>query len=61
MEPVLPFDLNLALGDLRTGGVARALHRQLRAAILEQRLPAGFALPSTRRLAEALERELHLD
>lgn len=52
MEPVLPFDLNLA--DVRSGGLTKSLHRQLRAAILERRLPAGFALPSTRRLAEVL-------
>lgn len=53
MEPVLPFDL--VLGDVRTGGLTKALHRQLRAAILEGRLPNGFALPSTRRLASVLE------
>ena len=52
MEPVLPFELDLA--DVRSGGLTRSLHRQLRAAILERHLPAGYALPSTRRLAEAL-------
>jgi len=52
MEPVLPFELDL--DDVRNGGLTRSLHRQLRSAILERQLPAGFALPSTRRLAEAL-------
>jgi GntR family transcriptional regulator / MocR family aminotransferase len=52
MEPVFPFTLDLA--EVRSGGLTRTLHRQLRAAILERRLPAGFALPSTRRLAEVL-------
>lgn len=52
MEPVLPFPLELAAA--RSGGLTKALHRQLRSAILERRLPAGFALPSTRRLAEDL-------
>lgn len=51
-EPVLPFPLDLA--GVRSGGLMKALHRQLRAAILERRLPAGFALPSTRRLAADL-------
>ena len=58
MEPVLPFDLNLA--DLPAGGLTKALHRQLRAAILEGRLPGGFALPSTRRLASDFPRALDL-
>lgn len=48
----MPFDL--VLDGIRPGGLTRALHRQLRNAILERRLPAGHALPSTRRLAEAL-------
>lgn len=52
MEPVLPFELRL--DGVRPGGLTLALHRQLRAAILEQRLPSGYALPSTRRLAAAL-------
>lgn len=52
MEPVLPFDLKL--GGVRAGGLAKALHRQLRTAILERRLPAGYALPSTRQLAGKL-------
>ena len=52
MEPVLPFNLNLS--GTPHGGLARALHRQLRSAVLDGRLPAGFALPSTRALATAL-------
>lgn len=52
MEPVLPFELDLS--GVRSGGLTKTLHRQLRAAILERRLPAGFALPSTRRLADVL-------
>ena len=52
MEPVLPFKLDLS-GTPR-GGLARALHRQLRSAVLDGRLPAGFALPSTRALATTL-------
>ena len=52
MEPVLPFELRLA--DVRAGGLTKALHRQLRAAILARRLPDRFALPSTRRLADIL-------
>jgi GntR family transcriptional regulator/MocR family aminotransferase len=51
MDPVLPFALDLnAPGP---GGLARALHRQLREAILDGRLAAGAALPSTRELAAA--------
>jgi GntR family transcriptional regulator/MocR family aminotransferase len=53
MEPVLPFELTLE--GIRAGGLTKALHRQLRAAILERRLPAGYALPSTRQLANKLE------
>jgi GntR family transcriptional regulator/MocR family aminotransferase len=52
MEPVLPFELKL--DGVRPGGLTKSLHRQLRAAILERRLPASFALPSTRKLAAAL-------
>ena len=52
MEPVLPFDLSFE--GVRSGGLTRSLHRQLRTAILERRLPAGYALPSTRRLASSL-------
>src|ERR1044072_4020402 len=53
MEPVLPFELTL--DGVRAGGLTKALHRQLRTAILERRLPAGYALPSTRQLASALD------
>ena len=52
MEPVLPFELTL--DGVRAGGLTKALHRQLRTAILERRLPAGYALPSTRQLASRL-------
>jgi len=53
MEPVLPFGI---LQDAsRDGGLARTLHRQLRTAIIEGRLPAGFALPSSRQLASQLQ------
>jgi GntR family transcriptional regulator/MocR family aminotransferase len=52
LEPVLPFELSFE--SVRAGGLARSLHRQLRTAILERRLPAGYALPSTRRLASHL-------
>jgi GntR family transcriptional regulator/MocR family aminotransferase len=52
MEPVLPFELTLA--GVRAGGLTKALHRQLRAAIVARRLPDRFALPSTRRLAQRL-------
>lgn len=52
MEPVLPFDLTLV--GVRPGGLTKALHRQLRVAILERRLPVGFVLPSTRQLANLL-------
>jgi GntR family transcriptional regulator / MocR family aminotransferase len=52
MEPVLPFHLDLS-GTPR-GGLARALHRQLRSAVLDGRLPEGFLLPSTRALASTL-------
>jgi GntR family transcriptional regulator / MocR family aminotransferase len=51
-EPVLPFEV--ALEGVRAGGLVRSLHRQLRTAILERRLPAGYALPSTRRMAASL-------
>jgi hypothetical protein len=42
------------LAGVRAGGLTQTLHRQLRAAIIERRLPGGFALPSTRRLADHL-------
>lgn len=50
MEPVLPFEI----APLPATGLTRHLHRQLRTAILQRKLPAGFALPSTRRLAQEL-------
>ena len=52
MEPVLPFELTLQ--GVRAGGLTKTLHRRLRAAIIERRLPDRFALPSTRRLADLL-------
>jgi GntR family transcriptional regulator/MocR family aminotransferase len=53
MEPVFQFDLVLpARGH---GSLTQALHQQLRAAILDGRLNAGTALPSTRATAAALE------
>ncbi|MFO1339643.1 MAG: PLP-dependent aminotransferase family protein [Burkholderiaceae bacterium] len=52
MEPVFPFDLQRpAAGE---GALASALHRQLRAAIVDGRMPAGAALPSTRQAAAGL-------
>lgn len=52
MVPVFPFDLNLpAPGN---GTLAQSLHQQLRAAVLDGRLVAGSALPSTRAAAQAL-------
>jgi len=50
MEPVFPFDLDLR-GD---GPLSRELHERLRAAILDGRLAAGAALPSSRDAARAL-------
>ena len=41
IEPVLPFDLRL--DEVRMGGLTKALHRALRTAILERRLPPGQA------------------
>jgi GntR family transcriptional regulator/MocR family aminotransferase len=52
MEPVFPFDL--VLPERGEGTLTEALHRQLRAAILEGRLAAGSSLPATRRAAAAL-------
>lgn len=51
MEPVLPFapDLSGAAGHL-----AGSLHQQLRSAILDGRMSAGSALPSTRTLSAEL-------
>ncbi|MGM9486628.1 PLP-dependent aminotransferase family protein [Ideonella sp. YS5] len=52
MEPVFPFDIGLpARGE---GLRMQALHQQLRAAILDGRLAAGHALPSTRQAAAGL-------
>jgi GntR family transcriptional regulator/MocR family aminotransferase len=53
MEPVLPFEVSLE--GVGAGGLTKALHRQLRAAIVERRLPPGYALPSTRQLANRLD------
>lgn len=51
MEPVFEFPLEL---DKRGHeSLAHRLHQRLRAAIVEQRLPAGSRLPSTRRVAQA--------
>lgn len=52
MEPVFPFAVELPSRNL--GTLTHALHQQLRAAILDGRLPADSPLPSTRRVAEAL-------
>ena len=51
MEPV--FELPLSIPAWGSGERLRALHGQLRAAILEGRLQPGLRLPSTRALAEA--------
>ncbi len=51
MEPDFPLDLDLPAARGRRG---RTLHARLRAAILDGRLAAGTALPSTRRAAAAL-------
>jgi GntR family transcriptional regulator/MocR family aminotransferase len=51
MEPVFPFPVQLPRGP---GTLAQALHQQLRAAILDGRLPPHAALPATRKVAEAL-------
>lgn len=53
MEPVFP--LSLTLPDPQGGTLTHALHRQLRAAILDGRLPSGFVMPSTRRTSEGLK------
>jgi GntR family transcriptional regulator/MocR family aminotransferase len=52
MEPVFPFPLSLR--QRGQGTLRHALHQQLRAAILDGRLPAGLPLPATRRVAAAL-------
>lgn len=51
MEPVFPFPVDLTA---RKGGLARALHQQLRTAIVDGRLPAGTPMPATRKVAESL-------
>jgi len=51
MEPVFPFPVLLPRGS---GTLTQALHQQLRAAILDGRLPPHAALPATRKVAEAL-------
>ncbi|WP_206956781.1 MocR-like pyridoxine biosynthesis transcription factor PdxR [Trinickia acidisoli] len=51
MEPVFEFPLDLA--KLSHESRVQRLHLQLRAAIVERRLPAGARLPSTRRVAQA--------
>jgi GntR family transcriptional regulator/MocR family aminotransferase len=51
MEPVFPFPVTVPRDR---GERARALHGQLRAAILDGRLPIDAPLPATRRVAEAL-------
>jgi GntR family transcriptional regulator/MocR family aminotransferase len=51
MEPVFPFPVTLPRGR---GTLAHALHAQLRAAILDGRLPVHSSLPATRKVAEAL-------
>src|SRR5690349_3441594 len=50
MDPVFEFPLVLPARDSR--GLLRALHAELRAAILDGRLKPGLRLPSTRKLAE---------
>jgi len=52
MEPI--FQLTLDLPPFGSRSLLRALHRQLRLAILEGRLQPGLRLPATRGLATAL-------
>lgn len=52
MNPL--FEIELDLPAKGTRNVASSLYRQLRAAILDGRLPAGVRLPATRRSAEFL-------
>ena len=52
MEPI--FELSIDLPSRASGQLLRALHRQLRAAIVDGRLQAGVRLPPTRALAERL-------
>jgi GntR family transcriptional regulator / MocR family aminotransferase len=51
MDPALPFPISLPPEGSRT--LLRALHEQLRAAILDGRLQPGLQLPATRELANA--------
>lgn len=51
MEPVFPFPLDLERAG--SGGLVHALHRQLRAAILDGRLAPATPLPASRRVAAA--------
>src|SRR4029450_3858617 len=51
MDPVLPFTIGLPPEGSRT--LLRALHEQLRGAILDGRLQPGLKLPATRALADA--------
>ncbi len=53
MEPVFPFDLQLDRPGPGTT-ITHELRSRLRAAIVDGRLPAGTALPSTRQAAQAL-------
>jgi GntR family transcriptional regulator / MocR family aminotransferase len=53
MEPI--FELAIALPAKGSGELLRALHRQLRTAILDGRLQAGLRLPPTRTLAAKLD------
>jgi GntR family transcriptional regulator/MocR family aminotransferase len=51
MDPALPFPISLPPEGSRT--LLRALHEQLRTAILDGRLQPGLQLPATRALADA--------
>jgi len=51
MDPALPFQITLPREGSRT--LLRALHQQLRSAILDRRLQPGLRLPATRTLADA--------
>ncbi|AVP99726.1 GntR family transcriptional regulator [Ahniella affigens] len=52
MEPVFPIPIDLPTRG--QGSITQSLQRQLRAAMLDGRLLAGTPLPSSRRVAEAL-------
>ena len=54
MDPVFPFDLTLE--GVRAGGLSKALHRQLRTAILERRLPVGYVAALDERAGRRVER-----